>query len=104
MPATLAEAKQCFERSISMWFPPAPAHRPPSRLCQIDCLFNRWREAGSFSITKQATFRESDPQKLLDHYEFQLRVYAWAIQAGSASPTRVAIITFRPKVTVTECE
>ena len=47
-------------------------------------------------------FGAGESEELLRHYEFQLGVYAWAVQVGMGIlPNQVALVTFKPEVTVT---
>jgi ATP-dependent helicase/nuclease subunit A len=108
LPQQLASARQCFREIDFQIVVPAEllSVSAPVKVVsgQIDCLFQT-RE-GDWVILDYKTgdrFAGQDPQKLLDHYDFQLGVYAWAIQDWfGIPPARVAIITFRPKIAVTE--
>jgi ATP-dependent helicase/nuclease subunit A len=106
LPQQLATARQCFREIDFQIVVPAESSSAPVKVIsgQIDCLFQT--HEGDWVIFDYKTgdrFAGQDPQKLLDHYEFQLGVYAWAIQDWfGIPPARVAIITFRPQIAVTE--
>ncbi|MDB5340577.1 MAG: Exodeoxyribonuclease [Planctomycetaceae bacterium] len=70
---------------------------------KIDCLLQT--SAGDWVIYDYKTgdrFAIGNSAEFLQHYEFQLGVYAWAVQAGlGISPTKVALVTFKPGITIT---
>jgi ATP-dependent helicase/nuclease subunit A len=106
LPRQLAAAKQCFREIDFQIVVPFPTPDAPARVIsgQIDCLFQA--TDGQWIILDYKTgdrFAGQDPQKLLDHYEFQLGVYAWAVQEWFGTPPgRVAIVTFRPQISIAE--
>lgn len=106
LPQQLAAANQCFREIDFQIVVPAESSSAPLRIVsgQIDCLYQT--ADGSWVIIDYKTgdrFAGQDPQRLLEHYEFQLGVYAWAAQEWfGIPPSRVAIVTFRPQVNVTE--
>lgn len=71
---------------------------------KIDCLFQT--ASGEWVIFDYKTgdrFAGANSGELLCHYEFQLGVYAWAIREWFGTmPARVAIVVFRPTVSVFE--
>lgn len=66
---------------------------------QIDCLYQD--QTGRWVIVDYKTgdrFRPHQTKEILEHYEFQLGVYAWAITAAFGQlPESVELITFRPE-------
>ena len=76
---------------------------PRSIAGKIDCLLQT--AAGEWLIYDYKTgdrFAAGNSIELLQHYEFQLGVYAWAIQEGMGiTPAKVALVTFKPEVAIT---
>ena len=101
----LRQAKQCHrELEFNIVIPSELLPGEPRCIAgKIDCLFES--AAGEWVIFDYKTgdrFAGKDPAELLRHYEFQLGVYAWAVRKGlGISPAQVAVVTFRPQVTLT---
>ena len=102
----LREARQCYrELEFHLVIPSdlLPGN-PRSITGKIDCLLET--AAGEWVIYDYKTgdrFADGNSAELLRHYEFQLGVYAWAVQVGlGITPARVALVTFKPQVTITE--
>jgi ATP-dependent exoDNAse (exonuclease V) beta subunit len=101
----MRQAQQCYrELEFNLVIPPdlLPGN-PRSIAGKIDCLLQNAN--GEWTIYDYKTgdrFGAGESAELLRHYEFQLGVYAWAVQVGMGIlPTRVALVTFKPEVTVT---
>ena len=102
----LRQARQCYRELEFNLVIPADLlpDNPHSITGQIDCLLQT--HSGEWVIYDYKTgdrFTAGDSAELLRHYEFQLGVYAWAVQAGlGVLPSKVALVTFKPQVTTTE--
>lgn len=98
----LRSARQCHrELEFNIVIPAELVPGEPRCIAgKIDCLFQTGD--GEWAIIDYKTgdrFANRDPAELLNHYEFQLGVYAWAIRDGlGIMPSRVAIVVFRPAV------
>lgn len=101
----LRQARQCYrELEFNLVI---PSDLLPGNLRsiagKIDCLFQT--VSGEWIIYDYKTgdrFTDGNSAELLRHYEFQLGVYAWAVQAGMGIlPAKVALVTFKPQVAVT---
>lgn len=100
----LRSARQClreieFNVTIPTTLLPGPTRCISGKIdCLIQAANGNWM---IFDYKTGGRFARQNPQLLLEHYEFQLGVYAWAIRdALGLLPARVAIITFQPEVSV----
>lgn len=102
--ADLQHARQChreleFELVLNGSYSPDQPRRVTGK---IDCLFQS--RTGDWIILDYKTggrFADQATSEILRHYEFQLGVYAWAVQSGlGVTPKQVALVTFRPELAV----
>lgn len=101
----LRQARECYrELEFNLALPTDLFPGEPRSIAgKIDCLLQT--AAGEWLIYDYKTgdrFAAGNSVELLQHYEFQLGVYAWAIQEGMGiTPAKVALVTFKPEVTIT---
>lgn len=102
----MRQAQQCYrELEFNLVIPPDLLPGNPRCIAgKIDCLLQN--SNGEWVIYDYKTgdrFAEGSSSELLQHYEFQLGVYAWAIHEGMGIlPSKVALVTFKPQVAITE--
>ena len=101
----MRQARQCYrELEFNLVIPLDLLPGNPRCIAgKIDCLLQN--PNGEWMIYDYKTgdrFGAGESEELLRHYEFQLGVYAWAVQVGMGIlPNQVALVTFKPEVTVT---